>query len=241
MSDTNDQLLLIAGVSGTGKSASLQNIRNQENWLYMNTEAGKRLPFRSKFQEFRISDPYQIMEGFDYAIDTPEIEGIIVDSLTFMLDMYESMYVLGTANTMAGWSNFQQFFKELMQQKVVLFGRPVIFTAHTRADLNEATATMEVAVPVKGALRGNGIESYFSTVVSTKKLTLKELKDYENDMLTITEDDKLVGYKHVFQTRITKSTVGERIRGPMGLFTAQETFINNDAQMVLDHLTNFYN
>lgn len=62
----------------------------------------KRLPFRSRFQEFRISDPYQIMEGFDYAIDTPEIEGIIVDSLTFMLDMYESMYVLGTANTMAG-------------------------------------------------------------------------------------------------------------------------------------------
>ena len=128
-----------------------------------------------------------------------------------------------------------------MQQKVVLFGRPVIFTAHTKADLNEATATMEVAVPVKGALRGNGIESYFSTVVSTKKMTLKDLKDYENDMLTVTEDDKLVGYKHVFQTRITKSTVGERIRGPMGLFSAQETFINNDAQMVLDHLTNFYN
>lgn len=51
MSDTNDQLLLISGVSGTGKSASLQNIKNQENWLYMNTEAGKTFaPLRRNMQ-----------------------------------------------------------------------------------------------------------------------------------------------------------------------------------------------
>lgn len=38
--ETNDQLVLIAGLSAAGKSASLRNIRNQENWFYMNTEAG---------------------------------------------------------------------------------------------------------------------------------------------------------------------------------------------------------
>lgn len=41
--ETNDQLILVSGFSGTGKSASLRNIRNQEKWLYLNTEAGKRL------------------------------------------------------------------------------------------------------------------------------------------------------------------------------------------------------
>ena len=40
LNQTNDQLLLICGLSGTGKSASLRNIRNQEKWMYMNTEAG---------------------------------------------------------------------------------------------------------------------------------------------------------------------------------------------------------
>ena len=36
----NDQLVLISGESATGKSASLQNIRNQDRWLYLNCEAG---------------------------------------------------------------------------------------------------------------------------------------------------------------------------------------------------------
>lgn len=62
MSDTdapevavNDQLVLIMGESGTGKSASLRNIPNQERWLYLNCEAGKRLPFRNKFQTHTIT------------------------------------------------------------------------------------------------------------------------------------------------------------------------------------------
>lgn len=38
--ETNDQLVLICGQSATGKSASLRNIRNQENWMLLNTEAG---------------------------------------------------------------------------------------------------------------------------------------------------------------------------------------------------------
>ena len=101
--DTNDQLILVAGFSGTGKSASLRNIRNQERWLYFNTEAGKKLPFKNKFQNFRIGDPYEVIQGFDWAME-PEnsgnVDGIIVDSLTFLMDMFESQYVLNSANTM---------------------------------------------------------------------------------------------------------------------------------------------
>ena len=99
----NDQLVLICGISGTGKSASLRNIPNQENWLYLNTEAGKRLPFRNKFRNggYRITDPYQIYEAFDMAInDDPSVEGIIIDSITFLMDLFESMYVLNSSNTM---------------------------------------------------------------------------------------------------------------------------------------------
>ena len=99
---------------------------------------------------------------------------------------------------------------------------------------------MKTAIPVKGALRGTGIEAYFSTVVSSKVLPLKQLEDYQNDMLTITEDDQLIDMKYVFQTRHTKKTTGERIRSPIGFFGVKETFINNDAQMLLDHLAKMY-
>ena len=62
----NDQLLLISGTSASGKSSALRNIRNPNKWFYLNCE-NKRLPFKSKFQEYRITDPYQIHEGLDAA------------------------------------------------------------------------------------------------------------------------------------------------------------------------------
>lgn len=245
MSDTedsavNDQLVLISGFSSTGKSASLRNIRDQKDWLYLNTEAGKRLPFKNAFQAFRIEDPYQVHEAFDHAASEASVKGVILDSVTFLMDMYETMYVLNAANTMAAWGNFAQFFKIMMQQKVTALRVPVVITAHVLDVLDEKAMEMKTSVPVKGSLKNNGIEAYFSTVVSAKKVTLKDLEKYKSDLLTITEEDRELGYKHVFQTRPTKTTVGERIRSPMGMFTRDQTYMDNDAQLLLDHLHSFY-
>lgn len=238
--DTNDQLVLIVGYSTTGKSASLENIRNQEKWMYLNTEAGKRLPFKNKFDPYRITDPYQVWEGIEYGTDNPDVEGVVIDSLTFLMDMFESQYVLNSANTMKGWSDYAQFFKVMMQEKIVKFAKPVIITAHVKDELDEKAMEIKTSVPVKGSLKNNGVEAYFSTVVAAKKMPIKEIESFKNDMLTITEDDRDLGYKHVFQTRPTKTTVGERIRSPMGMFSREQTYINNDAQVLLDHLHSFY-
>ena len=241
MSETNDQLVLISGFSATGKSASLRNIRNQDRWLYNNCEAGKRLPFRNQFLNKRISDPYEVTNFFDQAIaNKDKLDGIIVDSLTFLMDMYESMYVLPAADTQKAWSHFSQFFKELMQDKVVKWGKPTIFMAHLLDKLDTVKHEIVTKVPIKGALKNNGIEAYFSTVVSAKKVPITELEKYGSDLLTITEEDQILGYKHVFQTRITKETTGESIRSPMGLFSKEQTYMDNDAQLLLDHLQKFY-
>jgi hypothetical protein len=242
MSDevSNDQLALIVGFSATGKSASLRNIRDQESWMYFGTESGKRLPFKNKFQNFRITDPHQVHEGFDFAVSDPSIKGIIVDSVTFLMDQYESQYVLPSSNTMASWGAFAQFFKVMMQNKVTTFARPTIFTAHVLDVLDEKAMEIKTSVPIKGSLKNNGLESYFSTVVAAKKIAIKELEKYGSKLLTITDEEKELGYKHIFQTRPTKSTVGERIRSPMGMFDKSETYIDNDAQLLLDHLDSFY-
>lgn len=236
----NDNLVLISGESASGKSASLMNLPNQEKVLYLNCEAGKKLPFKNKFQTHVITDPYQIYEAFDYAQDNPEIETIVIDTVTFLMDMFESIYVLGSANTMQGWSQYAQYFKVLMQDKVAKSDKNVIFLGHTRSDLNEKTMEMNTCVPVKGSLKNNGIEAYFSTVVSTKKVPLKELAKYNSDLLNITEEDEMLGYKHVFQTRLTKATVGERIRSPLGMFTVAQTYMDNDAALLMNHLNEYY-
>jgi hypothetical protein len=235
-----DQLVLISGQSATGKSASLRDLTDHKSVMYLGTEAGKKLPFKNRFKKLVVTDPNQILSAFDAAETMPEINTIVVDSLTFMMDQYESLHVLGVPDTMKGWSNYQQFFKELMQQKVANSSKTVLFTAHTQTIYNEGDMVMETKVPVKGALKANGIEAYFSTVVSTKKLPIKALEGYENPMLKITEEEALLGYKYVYQTKLTKDTVNERIRSPMGMFDRNHTYIDNNAQYLIEVLTDFY-
>lgn len=236
----NDLLVMISGESASGKSASLRNIKNQERWMYLNCEAGKKLPFKNKFHQIIVTDPYQVISAMEYVQGNPEYDGIIVDTLTFLLDMYESKYIYGAADGRQAWGNFQQYFKELMQDKVAQSDKSVIFLAHTRSEYDEKALETKTSIPVKGALKNNGIEAYFSTVVSTKKVSLKDLEPYKSDLLNITEDDEILGFKYVFQTRLTKKTTGERIRSPMGMFSKEQTYIDNDAGMLLEYLKQYY-
>lgn len=237
----NDQMILIGGASGAGKSASLRNIRNQERWIYINCEAGKRLPFRNKFINARVDDPWQVYDFVDQAIENPDdVDGIIIDTATFMMDMFESQHVLGTADTMKGWSNYAQFWKNLVQMKLVQFGKPVIILAHVLELYDESSMSMKRSVPIKGALKNQGLEAYFSTVVEATKIPLKDLGKYDENLLTVSEDEEELGFKHVFQTRLTKESIGTRIRSPMGMFSKSQTYMDNDAQLLLDHLHEYY-
>lgn len=240
----NPQLVLIAGPSGTGKSASLRNLKapKGKQWWVCNTEAGKRLPFRPgpQFEVYNITDPMEVHGAFDTAREDSDCYGVIVDTTTFMMDMYETQYVINSANTMKAWGDYAQFFKILMQEKVAKLGKPAIFLAHVLDVLDEKSAEIKTAVPIKGSLKNNGIEAYFSTVVYTKKMRLKDLEKYKNKMLTISPEEEALGFKYVFQTRVTKATTGERIRSPMDMFTVEETYIDNDANTLLNHLNAYY-
>ena len=236
----NDNLVLISGKSATGKSASLMGFTNPEGVMYLNCESNKKLPFKSKFQEFSITDPLQVYEAFEEAENMPDIHTIVVDTSTYLMDLFESVYVIPAADGRKAWGEYSQYWKNLMQQYVAKSSKNVIFLAHTGDVMNEGDQVMETFVPVKGALKNQGIESYFSTVVSTKRVTLTELKKYKNQHLTITPEDELVGFKYVFQTKLTKKTTGERIRSSLGMFTEQETFIDNNAQNIVDILNDYY-
>lgn len=236
----NDNLVLIVGKATSGKSTSLRNLRDPKGVLYLNCEAGKKLPFKNEFAQVTITDPYQVYDLFNNAIAKPDrFHTIIIDSITYLMDMYESVHVLTAADTRAAWGDFQQFFKVLMQQYVPLYKGNVIMTAHTTDTIN-ADSIRETFVPVKGALKNNGIESYFSLVVAAKKMNTNDLTKYSNDLLTITDKEKMLRYKHVIQTQITADTVNERLRAPIDLFSDDEAYIDGDIQLVLDRLAQFY-
>jgi hypothetical protein len=239
-SHVNDQLILLGGKSATGKSASLMHLKNPEGVMYLNCESGKRLPFKAKFKQFTITDPLQVNEAFDAAEGMDDVHTIVVDSLTYLMDMYESVYVINSTNTMQAWGQFAQYFKTLMQHHVARSTKNVIFIAHTLDTLNESEMLMETKVPVKGSIKNNGVESYFSVVIASKKVPLKMLKDYTSDLLVVTPEEQALGFKYVFQTKLTKETVNERLRGPLGMFDTKETFTDNNMQVIFDRLHAYY-
>jgi len=236
----NDNLVLIGGKSATGKSASLMNIANPEGVMYLNCENNKKLPFKSKFQEFTVTDPLQVYEAFVKAEDMTDIHTIVVDSQTYLMDMYETVHVLTATNTMKAWGQYAQFMKKLMSQYVAKSTKNIIFLAHTTDQLNEAEMLTETLVPVKGALKNVGIESFFSTVLSCKKMPITKLADYKSELLNITPEEEMLGFKYVYQTRLTKETVNERMRSSLGMWGVDETYIDNNIEHVITRLHEYY-
>ena len=236
----NDNLVLIGGVSGAGKSACLRNIKEQSGVIYLNCESGKKLPFRNKFISKTITDPYQVYEGFNWAETQPDIHTIVIDSASFLMDMFVSVHITGSADTRAQWQAYHEFFKNLMQQYVAKSTKNIIIITHIVEDVDEEKGIRTEAAVVQGGLAKKGMEAFFSLNVTARAMPIKELDKHPSEYLVITEEERDIGYKHVFQVRKTKETTGSRIRGPMGLFPNSTVYTDNDAQMLLDVVRDFY-
>lgn len=128
-----------------------------------------------------------------------------------------------------------------MQKHIAGSTKNVIVIAHNTDEL-QPNGDIKTFVKVKGSLMNNGIEAFFSHVVYAKVMKVKDLKesDYDPELLHITEEDEALGFKYVFQTRLTKDTSGSRIRSPMGLFKANQTYIDNDVELLLKYLEKYY-
>ncbi len=236
----NDNLILISGETSTGKSYALRNLIDPTGVMYLNCESNKKLPFVSNFDEYNIVDPWQVHEAMVHAESMSNIHTIVIDSLTFLMDQFETQYVLPASNGMKAWGEFAQFFKIMMQQHVANSTKNVIFLAHTLGTLDEKKMEIVTKVPVKGALKNNGIESYFSVVLSTKAMTTTALEKYKSPLLTYTDDELELGLKYVLQTRLTKETINEKIRSPGLMWPKEETYIDNDLQNVIQKFHDFY-
>ena len=238
----NNHLVLVSGKSSSGKSASLLAMDKPEGVMYLNCENGKKLPFKSKFKEYTVVDPTQVYEAFAEAEKMKEVHTIVIDSLTYLMDMFESTKVLTATDSRSAWQEYGQYMRRLMAQIVAKSTKNVIFLAHTSDVLNESEMINETIVKVKGALKNVGIESFFSTVISTKKMSLENLddKNAKSKLYKITDEEKALGFKYVFQTRITKDTIHERIRAPMDMWKTTETYIDNDLQNVVNRLHEYY-
>lgn len=236
----NKNIVLIVGPPSTGKSAALLNLRNQEKLVYLNTDL-KELPFADRFMaNVEIADAADIGAYVHQIENEPSCEGGILDTLTFLMSMYERQYVSNATNTQKAWGDYGTFYRDFIHA-IKSGTKNYAILAHEEISLNEQTHQLESKVPVKGSVGRTGVEADFTTVLATRQVPIKQLEGFENDLLDITEEEIEDGVKHVFVTRSVKEYAGGKMRAAMGLWSRKELYIDNDLQQVFDRLNQYYN
>lgn len=235
----NKNIVLIMGKPNTGKSTSLMNLANQEKMVYLNTDL-KELPFKSRFaKSVEVSDAFDVLQYIGDIEQAPQIEGAVLDTLTFLMSMYERQYVINSANTQKAWGDYGNFYKEFIHA-IKAGSKDYAILAHEDSALNEQSMQMESRIPIKGSVGRVGAEADFTTILSTKQMPIRKLEGYENDLLHITDEEREDGFKYVFATRVTKESVGEKMRSAIGLWKRNELYIDNDLNQVFNRLKDYY-
>lgn len=234
----NKNIVLVMGKPNTGKSTSLRNLP-MGDMVYMNADL-KELPFKDRFMaSVEVADAYDVLNNIDEIEQTNDVKGAVLDTITFLMAMFERQYVNGAVNTQAAWGSYGNFYRDLIH-RIKAGTKDYAIMAHEDTVVNEETSTFETKVPIKGAVGKIGVEADFTTVLATKQMPVKKLEAFENDLLHITDDEREDGVKYVFVTRVTKETAGSKMRSAMGLWNRNELYIDNDLKQVFDRLKSYY-
>lgn len=207
----------------------------------MNTR--KSTPFPHSFTSLKtgITHPEQAVQFFKQVEEMDSIEYCVLDGFNYLMDMFESVVVNQSTNTMKSWGEYADFIKNFMQQVIGPSKKKWIIIAHNNEELTPE-GEFRYYVPIKGSAAKIGIESYFNVVVYAQRQKLSNLNKYDSDpeLLHITTRDERLGYKHVFQVQPTKEVANGRIRDLDGMWEDNQIWIDNDAQLLMDHLSKYY-
>lgn len=152
----NKFIVLVMGKPNTGKTTSLRNLP-QESMVYLNTDL-KEIPFRDRFMSsVEVADAYDIHSYIEEIENTPEVTGAVLDTLTFLMSMYERQYVINAANTQKAWGDYGNFYRDFIHN-IKAGSKHYVIMAHEETILNEQSMNLESKVPVKGAVGKVGVK-----------------------------------------------------------------------------------
>lgn len=237
----NKKIIMIMGKPNMGKSASLRNL-HQESMIYLNADL-KDIPFQDRFMaNVEIATATDVLGFVEDIESNADVSGAVLDTITFLMQMYERQFVAPFAGTKTGqsaWGDYGNFYRNLIHA-IKSGTKSYAILAHEDESLNEQSASMESKVPIKGAVGKVGVEADFTTILRAIQIPVKKLEGIENDLLHITDEEKEDGVKYVFATRVTKESAGSKMRSAMGLWSRNELYIDNDVQQVFDRLDQYY-
>ncbi len=209
----NKKVLLILGPSGSGKTYSLKNLINTQGdkVAYINLDGKTNLGYKGKnnIAKFIVpTDPLEVNPGVRALEADPNIEYIVIDTLSFYLDQLEQKHVIFEHDSQGSWGKvYAAEVKSLLHFANNVSKKSWIFLSHTQEGelKNFITPTKAYA---KGAVGRLGVEAYFDTVLYTN---------------IFDDDDAEDGIGYRFQVKKTKETKGLSVKSPEDMFEGPYT------------------
>ena len=182
----------------------------------------KTLPFRAVdlYKHIQLDSTGQLINGLAAAEEDPEVKYIVIDTLTFLGDMFYSERIENATNGMAQWAAYKSYINQIIDMGKSS-NKHYIFLAHAQDVYDEKEMVTKTFAKVQGSLKGGGIEAHFTFVFYAKVLT---------------DSDGMPQY--MFQTNKTKGSTGVSAKTPMGCF--KEAYIENDIMLAYDTIDKFY-
>lgn len=212
----NKKMVLIVGSTGTGKTTSLRNLPLEKTaYIDVDRKSIKAFPNMDKFRQWAKLDYIDhVLPGIDALEADPNIEYVVIDTLSFMLDMFVAQKVDTAADTREAWGQYKKFYKELIH-KIKSGTKSYIILAHDKSSYNEQSMEIKTQAYAQGSIFGQ-VEADFAVVAYTHKYV---------------GEDGLPAYG--FLVGPTKETLALSAKSPMGMFT-EPLIKNNDVQLLLE-------
>lgn len=239
----NGHTILILGAGGEGKSHSLLKLAVPERSAYINTD-NKPLPIPDRFGiSSYIEKPKQVkkmLTQFNKCSPKERPVTVVLDTITHLMRNYVNQKVMTSSDTRAAWTHYLQFYVQVTEQ-LKLGNYNAIVMGHLTIEKEEDTGkVIDRSCPLQGQAKRLGIETDYSIILESATISLKLAKKFAHKkLLTITEEDEMMGLKRVFVTRKHKKFKFTKARLKYNLIPFNQLYINNDIQMVLDLLDNY--
>jgi len=211
----NKKMILVVGPTGSGKTTSIRNLdKSKSVYIDFDRKAIKAFRDMDKFKEWvKIDYVDHLIPGLKGLEADPDCDTIIIDTLSFALDMFVAQHIDTAADTRAAWGEYKKWYKEVIHL-AKSSKKSYIFLTHEKSVFNEAAMETKTCAYAQGSISGM-IEADFAVVAYTHKYVA---------------EDGLPAYG--FLVNPTKDTLALSAKSPMGMFD-EPLIKDNDINILL--------
>ena len=151
----NKKMILMVGGTGTGKTTSLRNLP-LEKTVYIDIDRKSIKGFRDmdKFRDWvKLDYIDHLIPGLKALEDDAETDYVVIDTLSFGLDMFVAQHIDTAADTRAAWGDYKKWYKELIHL-IKSSNKSYIILMHDKSTFNEAAMETKTVAYAQGSIAG---------------------------------------------------------------------------------------